>query len=352
MKVHVDSKQLSAALKTVAPASKGGGTLPILSGVLLTVADGGLTVEASNLDLTIRHRVECDVAEDGVAVVSAATAARLLQATSGGRVTVELDDHVVRFTGSGATGQAPVLDPDEWPALDLSGLGEGLTLSADDVDVLRHVVYAASTDQSRPVLCGVQFRDGLVQATDSYRGAFGHIPMGVTANVPASAFKAMLSHVDAGEEAHLRLSPKLAEFTAGATTWTTRLIEQEAPNLAQLWRTESPVTVEVSSADLVDAVDRAGSLADDGVPIRLHGDTEHLTVSTSSADVGTATVEVPYTGGEITVGFKREQLADALDHIVDDTAVLGFVDARKPLLVQSAGVSHIVMPVKLLEGAA
>lgn len=348
MQLTVDSKTLAAALKTVQPAVARAGHSPVLAGVLLSAAEDMLLVAASNLDLTIEHVVDVDVTTPGSVVVSASTLARVVQAVAGGRVTVTADDLGVSFEGTGAHATLPTMPVDEWPRLDVTDLDPAATLTADDVAMLRHIVYAASTDQSRPVLCGVQFRGGIVQATDSYRGAFASFPTlpDRTVNVPAVALKAMLAKVD--DTAEVALGARLARFTAGSTTWTTRIIESEAPDLPQLWRDESPVEFTVPAADLLDAMERVSSLTPDS-PVKVAGDGSQVTLTVAAQDVGEVSATVTVTSGEpIPFGVNGAYFADLLEHVTVDEVTVGLVDGQRPVTVAVDGVHHIVMPVRFV----
>ncbi len=65
-------------------------------------------------------------------------------------------------------------DSDDFPPMPNAGQGEGISFKASALkDALRQVVYAASTDDSRPVLNGVLFEmEGsnlTLAATDGFR---------------------------------------------------------------------------------------------------------------------------------------------------------------------------------------
>ena len=72
MKFRCEREILADALTTAGRAATNrSGTLPVLSGVRLDVADGRLTVTGTDLELTIRLSVPVHVDEDGSAVVPA-----------------------------------------------------------------------------------------------------------------------------------------------------------------------------------------------------------------------------------------------------------------------------------------
>ena len=72
MKFRCEREILADALTTAGRAATNrSGTLPVLSGVRLDVADGRLTVTGTDLELTIRLSVPVHVDKEGSAVVPA-----------------------------------------------------------------------------------------------------------------------------------------------------------------------------------------------------------------------------------------------------------------------------------------
>ena len=72
MKLTMSAKSLGAGLKTVTPAVATRSGLPILSGVRLEASEGGIAIEATDLELTARRTVNEVVTQTpGVAVVPA-----------------------------------------------------------------------------------------------------------------------------------------------------------------------------------------------------------------------------------------------------------------------------------------
>ena len=57
MKFSVSQSSLSQALAVVSKGMGSNSTLPILSGILITAAEGTLTFQTTDLTINVRHRI-------------------------------------------------------------------------------------------------------------------------------------------------------------------------------------------------------------------------------------------------------------------------------------------------------
>ena len=90
MKFRCEREILADALTTAGRAATNrSGTLPVLSGVRLDVADGRLTVTGTDLELTIRLSVPVHVDKEGSAVVPARLVGDIVKALPPGAVDVD-----------------------------------------------------------------------------------------------------------------------------------------------------------------------------------------------------------------------------------------------------------------------
>lgn len=348
MKLRVDRRALVAALKTALPAVPKAGGLPVLNGVLIDTTDGVL-VTCSNLDLTISTRLDTRADDPGVCVAPAALLARVTAAMPG--TDVELvwseDSNRLTVTSGDTIVELSCMHVDEWPKLPTVD-GDRWTLTGNDLADIARIVPCASTDLSRPVLCAVVFDGSHVMATDSFR--LGVVDLGgehvfPTALVPAEAVRTLIAaDVD---EATLTIADGRARFTAGATSWTVRLVVADPISWRQLVRDESPASLSFDRDQLADAVHRLGVMGHEQRLVRIQRDGMLARLATVVQDVGTMTDTVPCEGDfDALVAFNGAFLSDLLD-AMGDTVTLELVDAMKPAIARNGRVTHLLMPVKV-----
>jgi DNA polymerase-3 subunit beta len=227
-------------------------------------------------------------------------------------------------------------------------------------DTINRVARSASRDESRPVLTGILMRfDGstlTMAATDSYRLSVKETALAETgptldAIVPARAL-AELSRIAGGAETvALGAQENHVVFRANDVWLTTRRIDGQFPNHAQLIPDAFEVELTLPRGELLDVVRRAAVLAQRNAPLRLRFADGELTVSTQSQDVGEAreTIPVPYAGEPLEIGFNAEFLRDGIESISADEITLQLINPLRPGLLTSSGDAfwYLIMPIRL-----
>ena len=363
MKFRCEREILADALTTAGRAATNrSGTLPVLSGVRLDVADGRLTVTGTDLELTIRLSVPVHVDKEGSAVVPARLVGDIVKALPPGAVDVTVTDDEMSISAGRSQFSVRPLSLSDYPA-QADTDAEPVTLSSQQVgEALRQVVRAASTDDARAVLTGVLMAsedEGLkMVATDSYRLAVRDLPqssmlaIGQKVLVPGRALAELQRVLTADAELSVRLGQREAVFEVGGTRLSTRLIEGEYPNYRNLLPSSYPNRLTVGREALLEALRRVKILAQDSTPVRLAlgGDTLRLTAITQ--DVGNAHEEVDatYEGTEMTVAFNPDYLTAGVEAVEGDEVTLSTLDPMKPAVLRGVGHDeylYLLMPVRV-----
>jgi DNA polymerase-3 subunit beta len=354
---------LADALTTAGRAATNrSGTLPVLSGVRLDVADGRLTVTGTDLELTIRLSVPVHVDKEGSAVVPARLVGDIVKALPPGAVDITVTDDEMSISAGRSQFSVRPLSLSDYPAQTETDSAP-VTLSSQEVgDALRQVVRAASTDDARAVLTGVLMTsedEGLkMVATDSYRLAVRDLPqssmlaIGQKVLVPGRALAELQRVLTTDSELSVRLGQREAVFEVGGTRLSTRLIEGEYPNYRNLLPSSYPNRLTVGREALLEALRRVKILAQDSTPVRLAlgGDTLRLTAITQ--DVGNAHEEVDasYEGTEMTVAFNPDYLTAGVEAVEGDEVTLSTLDPMKPAVLRGVGHDeylYLLMPVRV-----
>jgi len=200
MKLQVTQENLNRALGTVARVANSRGTLPILSNVLIKTSNNRLSLAATNLDIAISHYIGAKVAQEGAITVPARLMQDFINSLPSGVIDLELDDSKLKISTDQYQSTINGIMADDFPVM--PAISEGKTWSVDGSLLkkgLQQVVFAASSDESRPVLTGVLIHssDGklYLAATDSYRLAekeIGASKDDVRMLVPATAMHDLL----------------------------------------------------------------------------------------------------------------------------------------------------------------
>jgi DNA polymerase-3 subunit beta len=146
-------------------------------------------------------------------------------------------------------------------------------------------------------------------------------------------------------------------FEGSGRRTTTRLLDGEFPKYRSLLPTETAATAQVSTAELMEAVQRVALVAERNTPVRLSFSPGQLVLDAGTGDEAQASEELEATldGEPITIAFNPAFLLDGLRAIDAPTAHIAFVSPTKPAVLSGAGgdapaavgYRYLLMPVRL-----
>ncbi len=334
---------------------------PILQGVLCETVGSKLRVTGTDLEATIRTTADVDVQEEGRIVVPGRLATEAIRKMPVGAVTVESGTGEVVITGRG-----PRFSLRELPVADFPDLGEpnlegGVAVDGDGLGgAIAQVGVAASGDAARPILTGVLFEPGeeglRLVATDSYRLAVREMPgfeLGEAGLVPAKGLKELSRSIGA---AHVQVVVGSREIVFGSDrgSLTLRLIEGNFPNYRQLLPESYPNRLTVEKDHLLDALGRAGLVAEDHIPVRIRMMDGGAEMTVTRQDVGG---EVEHVNGtfegtaeDVLIAFNPRYLSEGVSAITTDKVELQVMDGLKPAVLRGVGDEsflYLLMPVRI-----
>lgn len=362
MKLQVTQENLNRALSTVARVANARNPLPVLANVLIRTVDNRLSIVATNLDIAITQHIGAKISEEGSITVPARLMQDFISSLPGGVIDLELDGTRLHI----ATGQyKSVINgivADDFPVMPTIDGGASWSVGAPTLKkALQQVVFAASADESRPVLTGVLLHtaDGklYIAATDSYRLAEKDLgPNKATINmlIPASAMQDLLRILGDGDETvQVTHDEQQVLFRVGDVELVARLLEGKYPDYQKLIPHTFAVSSTLKRSDLLNITKVSSLFARESagsVTIEVDEESHQLSIRSIASQLGenTASAEAKVAGsGSITVNSRY--LMDALQAVNGDEVMFGFNGKLEPTLlkdVAAADYVHIVMPLK------
>lgn len=363
MRFRCERDTLAEALASAGRAVSTRASLPVLSGIRLDLHGDVLRVTGSDLDLTINAAAKVNGEADGTAVVNAKLVTDIVRALTDGAVELTADDDGATITAGRSQFTVPTMPASEFPKL-AEPAGEDITVDAAHfAAAVRQVVPAASNDENRPILRGVQVEaeGGGVKlvATDSYRLAVRDLPgtslltEGQSVLVPRNALQELLRMLGDAEQLTFRLGERDLTFEVGESYLVTRLIDGQFPNYRQLIPDQHPNRLTIGRDVLIEAVKRVKVVArDSSTPVRLTMKTDELELAAATQDYGSSfeQLDAKYEGAELTAAFNPDYLIAGAEAATGDEVVLETVDALKPALLRgsdSTQYRYVLMPVRI-----
>jgi len=362
MKLQVTQENLAKALGTVARVANTRNTLPILANVLLKTDKNRLSIAATNLDIAITHHIGSKIEKDGAITVPARLMQDFVSSLPDSVLNLELTDNKLHITTDQYQSTINGVAADDFPVMPAISGGTSWKLPARDFKkALSQVVFAASSDDARPVLTGVYFHSSggevVAVATDSYRLAenkLGKNKAAVNFLVPSTAAADLLRIIDDGnKEVSVTHDDQQVLFQVGDVTLVARLIEGNYPDYRKLIPAKFATTAKLQKADFINIAKVSSLFARESagsITIKVDKSAKEVSINAVASQLGenTAKATAAVVGsGEVTLNSRY--LIDALNAFVGDEIEFCFNGKLEPCILRSStdpSYLHLIMPLR------
>ncbi|MES2123466.1 MAG: DNA polymerase III subunit beta [Gemmatimonadota bacterium] len=370
MKLTITREQLQEGLVAVAAAVPSKTTLPVLANILLEASKDGLRLSGTDLDIAVSTLVPASVDQEGAITLPARKLVELVRElpSAGIRLTTQGEQRVTIECGRSKF-KLLGLPREEFPAFPQVAFdGASRTTARDLQKLVAHVAFAASTEESRPILNGVLWQlmpDRMrMVATNGHRLAKMEVPLQGPAGeeaeliVPPKALEQFRKLFGPDDEIEIGRSDNHLGFRSATTQVFTRLIEGPYPNYEQVIPRENDKVATAEKASLMSALRRMAIVASDQTHrIRMSFGDGSCRLSVTTPDLGEAQEEitVSYDGEPLDIGFNANYLLEVLKYMPTDEVRLTFKAPERAATVEPVGWDDpaayltLVMPLRLLD---
>lgn len=371
MKFTITREQLQEGLVAVAASIPTKTTLPVLANILVEAGRDGLRLSGTDLDTAVSTTVPASVDQEGAATLPAKKLVEIVR---------ELPSAPIRFTSSGEQrvtiecGRAKFrllgLPREEFPAFPTVKFDGAWKCSSSDLQkLIGHVAFAASTEESRPILNGVlwELRPERMRmvATNGHRLARMDVPTrpGLATGqadliVPPKALEQIRRLYGSDEEIEIARSENHLAFRSAVTQVYTRLIEGPYPNYEQVIPRENDKAATADKATFAAAIRRMSIVASDQthrIRLALSGGACKLSVQTPDLGEAQEEISVSYEGDALEIGFNAAYLLEILRYVPTDEVRMTFKGPERAATCEPVGWSDpasfmaLVMPLRLVD---
>jgi DNA polymerase-3 subunit beta len=370
MKFTITREKLHEGLQAVAASVPSKTTLPVLANILVEASKDGLKLSGTDLDISVSTTIPASVDQEGATTLPARKFVEIVK---------ELPNAAIRMTSSGeqrATiecGKSKFkllgLSRDEFPVFPTVKFEGGWKVAAKDLQkLIGHVAFAASTEESRPILNGVlwELRSDRMRmvATNGHRLARMDVPTtgqgGGQADliIPPKALEQIRRLFGGDEEIEIAKSDNHLGFRSTTTQVYTRLIEGPYPNYEQVIPRENDKSLTADKAALAAALRRMSIVASDQTHrIRMAFTNGACKLSVQTPDLGEAQEElsVAYEGDSLEIGFNAAYMLEILKVMPTDEVRMTFKAPERAATCEPVGWDDpasfmtLVMPLRLVD---
>jgi DNA polymerase III subunit beta len=362
MKLQVTQENLNRALNSVARVANTRGTLPILANVLIKTTNNRLSLSATNLDIAITHYIGAKVKDEGSITVPARLMQDFVSSLPEGVIELDLQNTKLHVSTDKYQSVVNGIIADDFPVMPAISDGKPWAVKGDVFrKALQQVVFAASNDETRPVLTGVLLHtsDGklYMAATDSYRLAekqLGANKQAVNLLIPASAMQDLLRVTgDDKPEIQITHDEQQVLFKVGDIELVTRLVDGEYPDYRNLIPEKFSVEATLKRADLTNVTKVSSLFARESagsVNIEVDAKAKQISIHSVASQLGENTATAPAKArGTGSVTLNSRFILDALGALTGEEVTFGFNGKLEPTLLtdpESPEYRHIIMPLK------
>ena len=372
MQVTCLRENLSRGLANISRAVAARATLPVTQNVLLEDDNGQLKLTATNTEISISTWIGAQIEGDGSVTVPARMLNDFVNSLPGQTVQIDLQTEPVGVvvTCDKFTATINGIAAEEFPPIPAVEGGTSVTIPADAFrGALERVVFAAATDDSRPVLTGVKVElvedSFTLAAADGFRLAVETGKLGASVSedvgviVPAKTLaevERLLGDGSSTVELSVDANGRSAKFKLDTSEIVTSLVQGTFPDYEKLIPTSYGTKATIDLASMVQATRAASIFARDGSGIiRVivspgNGDAGGTVKIISRAEeVGSNENELDASieGEESKVAFNSKFLMDVLNVLSGDNVDIETTTPSSPGVFRSAkheGYTHVVMP--------
>ncbi|EJP26572.1 MULTISPECIES: DNA polymerase III subunit beta [Streptococcus] len=343
------------ALNTTKRAISLKNAIPILSTVKIDVTNEGITLIGSNGQISIENFISIKNKNAGLLVTSSGSI--LLEATFFINVVSSLPDVTLDFKEIEqkqivlTSGKSEIIlkgkDADQYPRIQEISASNPLVLETSVLkNIINETAFAASTQESRPILTGVHFvltenKNLKTVATDSHRMSQKKIVLEKNGDnfdvvIPSRSLREFSAvFTDDIETVEIYFTNNQLLFRSENISFYTRLLEGNYPDTDRLIPTEFTSIVTFDKNNLRYAMERARLLsnATQNGTVKLEIINGVVSAHVNSPEVGRVNEEIDtesISGQDLTISFNPTYLIDSLKAINSEKVTISFISAVRP----------------------
>lgn len=349
--------------------------IPILSTIKIEVSKTAITLTGSNGQISIENTIPISNQDAGLLISS--TGSILLEATFFINIVSslpdvflefeELDHHQVLLTSGKSEITLKGKDTDLYPKLQEMTTENPLVLETKLLkSIIAETTFAASLQESRPILTGVHFvlsneQEFKAVATDSHRMSQRKITLENQSKdfdvvIPSKSLREFSSvFTDDIKKVEVFFSDSQMLFRSEHISFYTRLLEGNYPDTDRLLPTSFETEVVFNTQNLRSAMERAHliSNATQNGTVKLEITENTVSAHVNSPEVGKVNEEldtITHSGNKLTISFNPTYLIESLKALKSETVVIRFISPVRPFTLtpgdDSENFIQLITPVR------
>lgn len=375
LKLTILRTELNEAVQNVSKAVSARSTIPILSGIKIDVTDRGVTLTASDTDISIQHFIPLEsasktvvkVERPGSVVLPAKFFVEIVKKLPHEEVHLEVGERFQTLIHSGATDiQLVGLDPEEFPVLPVLEEDRVFSIPGDLLrSMIRQTVFAVTTNESTPILTGVlwNLQEGVLKFVATDRHRLATCKTNIDAD-PALKFSGVvisgktlseLSKIipDQNTLVDIVVADNQVLFKLGEVLFFSRMLDGAYPDTSKIIPGQFKTELVLNTKSLSDAIDRAYLLSREektNIVRLLTTEDGNIEINSSSSELGRVQEHLDVTdlsGEPLRIAFNSKYMLDVLKVVDSEQLYIGFNGSMSPIIFKPRDHEnslHLILP--------
>ncbi len=370
MKFVIDKNILLEALTNVTRAIGTRTTIPILNGIKFELTNSGLTLLASDSELTIKINIEekdiKKIDNPGSMIIQSKYILDIIRKMPADTINFEaIDNSKIKIYTDNNEYSLNCYDINDYPHIALDESKEPIEIAAETLkNIINETSYAVSTQEVRPLLTGINLKitgDNLeCIATDSYRLAKKNIKLNSMVNntinivIPGKSINELEKILTDEDNVVMHIFTNKILFKYHNIQFQTNLLSGTYPDTTHFIPNEFAYMINLNLKSFNDAVDRASLLSQskDKNIVRVLIEDKLMVISSSASEIGKTEekLNIECSNKEkLELAFSSRYMLEALKVIKDDNILLLINSDDKPILIKSVkdeSLLELILPIK------
>ena len=374
MKLTIKKDILLEGLNKVSKAISTKNLIPVLAGIKFDLKKNKLILTASDNDITIQTTIipekdnDFKVDEEGSVIIQGKYILDIVRKLPAEYINIEVfDEFKILIYTENSEFNLNGIDKDEYPNINLEESKKKVLINSKDFkNLVMQTAFAASTEETKPVLTGLNFNivGNTLEctSTDSYRLSSKIIKLDKECDenynivIPSHNILEFtrIMNDDDKDFVELHISSSKVLFVYKNLKFQSRLISGTYPNTSNLMPKEEFLIINTNINDIYNVIDRASILTSDKDKniVTLETDGNLLIVRSESQEIGRVEEKMSISKNNeenIKISFSAKYMMEALKSFSTETVEIHFVGEVKPILVKSKEdetLTQLVLPIR------
>jgi len=364
--VTAERDALLKPIQTVSGIVERRHTLPILSNLLLKKTGDELSFLATDIEVQISTKAQCEAGQDVATTVAARKLLDILRALpASATISLELNNKKLNIKAGKSRFALQTLPAEDFPTVaQATDFKAGFSLPQKQLKGLIALVqYAMAQQDIRYYLNGLLLIADKTQvrvvATDGHRLAYAALPVEAAAEkveviIPRKTVIELERLLEDSEELiRIDIAATQVRFQFGNVELVSKLVEGKFPDYQRVIPQGYKNSFDISREELIGCLTRAAILTNEkfkGVRCVVGEGSLKISCTNTDQEEAQEEAEVDYHGEIIDIGFNVTYLLDVLNHLKSEKITLSLGDANSSALITSAEnaeFKYVVMPMRI-----